>query len=280
MIRLWDIEDPRSPKLLGRLRGGHINIVTSVTFSPDGSLLASASNDLSIRLWDVKGRQQFGPLLVRDRRFKTGVAFSPDGKTLASCSVGGVIHLYDTDVQAWPKRARGIANRNFSWEEWEEYFPDKAYRRTFPDLPAPPLSDAAIRVKLMELKGIQLSDAKRRSAYEQIVRLALATDDASVNNSACWQGSLDGVARIVLPAGKRAVRLAPENPSYRDTRGLALALTGDFRGAIDDFQFYVEAFKKDERRKDSVRQRQEWITVLREGRSPFDEKTLKALSAR
>ena len=28
-----------------------------------------------------------------------------------------------------------IANRNFTWKEWRQYFPDEAYRPTFPDLP-------------------------------------------------------------------------------------------------------------------------------------------------
>ena len=31
-----------------------------------------------------------------------------------------------------------IANRNFTRDEWRQYFPEEPYRATFPDLPVPP----------------------------------------------------------------------------------------------------------------------------------------------
>jgi hypothetical protein len=229
---------------------------------------------MTIRLWNVKERQQLGPFINRGGQVKTSVAFSHDGKTLASCSEGGIIHLLDTNVQECPKRARSIANRNFGWEEWKEFFKGEEYRKTFPELPADPLF---VREKLNELKGTRLSGPELRSAYEEIVRLALVTDDANVNNNACWRGSCAGFAGIVLPAGERAVTLAPGNALYRDTRGLARALTGDRNGAIEDFRFYVKAFKRDPGRMKSVKQREEWIAALEAGQNPFDETTLAAI---
>jgi WD40 repeat protein len=59
-----------------------------VVFSPDGKTLASASEDETVRLWDVKRSQRLGEPLCSysERDDMLNVAFSPDGKTLASAS--------------------------------------------------------------------------------------------------------------------------------------------------------------------------------------------------
>jgi len=56
-----------------------------VAFSPDGSLLASASTDMTVRLWDPKTRQLL-QILQRHSHPVHAVAFSPDGSLLASAS--------------------------------------------------------------------------------------------------------------------------------------------------------------------------------------------------
>jgi hypothetical protein len=280
-IGLWDVENPQSPKLIGQLRG-HLQGVTSVTFSPDGNLLASAGPDLTIRMWDLQERQQLGPYFIRDREAKTSVAFSPDGKRLAAGGRNGVIYLRDTDVEAWPARARAIAHRNMSWDEWQEFFKERRYHKTFPDLPLDPsVIEGALKGgwdKLREIRARKLSKPDLRSAYEKIIGMTLLTENAGVNNEACWRGSIDGFADLVLPAGERAVELAPNDPRYRDTRGLARALTGDVAGALEDFRFYVDKAKpRDDRAKERLKRRRGWITELEAGRNPFDEATLARL---
>ena len=74
------------------------------------------------------------------------MAFSPDGKTVAAgyhdvSGDGGGVVLWDVDLESWQRRAGRIANRNFTREEWRDYFPDTPYRTTFPDLPVPPESE-------------------------------------------------------------------------------------------------------------------------------------------
>ena len=71
---------------------GGTNLVLSVAFSPDGSLLASGSSDGTVWLWRVSDGA-----LVRTLQHATAVrsiAFSPNGQLLASVASERVIYLW------------------------------------------------------------------------------------------------------------------------------------------------------------------------------------------
>jgi WD40 repeat protein len=82
-ILLWNVQNHQ---MIGEPLINHGDIVTSVSFSPDGKILASGSQDKTIILWDVGTQQPIGEPLTGHNGTVSSVAFSPDGQILASGS--------------------------------------------------------------------------------------------------------------------------------------------------------------------------------------------------
>ncbi len=75
-----------------RLR--HDGDVTSIEFSPDGQLLASASVDTTVKLWNAETGEDL-LVLAGYSGSVNGISFSPDGRSLASCSEDGAVRLWE-----------------------------------------------------------------------------------------------------------------------------------------------------------------------------------------
>ena len=90
--KIWSKGD-WSRRPIATLRG-HSGPVNSLAFSPDGSRLASGSDDNLVRLWNTTLGRPIADLEGHSNRVWS-VAFSPDGLQLASGSYDRTVRLWD-----------------------------------------------------------------------------------------------------------------------------------------------------------------------------------------
>ena len=105
LLRFTD--DPLHP---ARTLKGHDSYVSALAFAPTGNLLASASFDHTVHLWNVTTGESMAVLQGHDSSVLS-LAFFTDGTHVASGAGGGVVILWDVEsrsraatLQAYPPR--------------------------------------------------------------------------------------------------------------------------------------------------------------------------------
>ncbi len=88
---------------------GHTGAVYTVAWSPDGNLIASGSQDQTVRVWNAHSHETLLTLHGHNAAV-WGVAFSPDSSLLASASQDGTVRLWDTQT--------GEEQQQFSTRAW------------------------------------------------------------------------------------------------------------------------------------------------------------------
>lgn len=107
-MKLRAEETPHGLKLRHTLKE-HTNTITRIAWSPDGLLLATASKDNTVRIWDAKAGKQL-QLLSKHTSSIISVSWSPDGRRLAS---GGA----DNQYIIWDVGNGGVDNLHVKNEE-------------------------------------------------------------------------------------------------------------------------------------------------------------------
>lgn len=111
--------------------------------------------------------------------------------------------------------------------------------------------------------------------YQQARELNPGLEKASAGdlNTICWYGSLQGYATQAIAACEMAVKREPNHGGVRDSRGVARVLTGNYAGAIADFEAFIQWTDNEVEKT----QRQAWVDALRQGKNPLTEQVVKQL---
>jgi WD40 repeat protein len=309
-VSLWDAVSGQEIRTMT----GHNGWILGLAYNQDGTQIASASTDKTVRIWDVKTGEQLHNF-ARHPSELTGVAFSPDGKHLASVSADGMARIYEMDAEDLLTLGLTRVNNSLSEEDCDKYLNQKPCppmivavdkivkgkslakegdldgalkslqeaRRLDSNLPSG-LEKEFKRLSAPHLLFEGNNLAKEDKLSEAIadfqaarIRDPLLEIRADYWNTLCWWSSLAGKAAEVMEICDKAVDLSHGYGMYRDTRGVARALAGDAKGAIDDFEAYLKQSYENPQIEQLKFKRRQWVEVLRKGDNPITPAEIKEL---
>jgi len=131
-IKLITVDNPSAPRTLA----GHVSIIEEIVFNHTGNFMATASNDKTVRLWNMdKLREQ--PIVLDDHAdwVRTAVFTADDEQLLAGINSNAekakeTIHAWPTKMTTMSGLLCGYVKRNLSDDEWAIYVDEGLKKET------------------------------------------------------------------------------------------------------------------------------------------------------
>ncbi|HXH39301.1 MAG TPA: CHAT domain-containing protein [Thermoanaerobaculia bacterium] len=263
----------QKPQRLWHLQNGQATLIMEAqnqscsAFSPDNKWMAS-SGETSTRLWNLRETPSFVELEGGGRPH-----FSRDSRRLAVVDDGLVrIHLVrQEDLRII---ARSVIGRNMTWDEWRTEIGERAYEKTFPDLPV----DATVIEATLDAarRAVETRDREAgRTAYRQAVQWAIDSKHPTLAIEIARRGIKDGFWREVCPGVDYAVTVN-DAVEFLDMRAICRLFGGDAEGAKADLERVLQRVQQ---RSDFVelhRRSAMWLEELRRGNVISGDALVKA----
>ncbi|WP_145279392.1 serine/threonine-protein kinase [Tautonia plasticadhaerens] len=257
-IVVWDTRTGKVDLTLPGHTGGSYPLGTqSVTFSPDGSRIASGGWDNTVKIWDARTGGLLDTLRGHYAQV-TAVAFSPAGARLASASGEQAVKIWDVQTGQEALTLRGYSSFVYTLafspdgtrlaagcgdgtlRTWDArpWTPEAAIEREavglLDSLFARPLCKADVISYLQDTPTIR--PRARDLALSLVDRYHEETDPESYHR-ASWalvrQPYLNAFQyRFALLQAEHAYRLAEDQASYRTTLGAARCRAGLYQEAV------------------------------------------------
>ncbi|MBD2776080.1 CHAT domain-containing protein [Iningainema tapete] len=250
--------DPQTLEQLQQCQNQSNLIAAAQTLVAQGEELAS-NGDFEGAVAKFKKAQEWNPELELNPEAKAAIAFTFQGKELArQGDIEGAVAKFKKAQQLAPNLDLAL---------------DAQALDNNPEAVANHLAAKALVTEGVFL-AVQGNVKKAIATYAEAQKLDPKLEiSADSWNSLCWHGSRHGDAANVMFACEKAVAKAPTDGNNRDSRGFARALTGDTKGAIEDFQAFIESTGDAQQKS----QRQGWVNALRAGKNPFTPEEMKKL---
>lgn len=116
-VILWDTQ---TRKPIGDPLQGHVNAVTTVSFSPDSQVLATGSADATVRVWDADTGAFLWNVMYGHEGRIWGLVYSPDGRHIASASSDGTVRIWNP-LGSQPLLGHTAAVRDLSYSPDGEF---------------------------------------------------------------------------------------------------------------------------------------------------------------
>jgi WD40 repeat protein len=113
----------------------HSDIVVAVAFSHNGKFVVSGSYDGTARIWDIATGSEIARISQPNRL--SFVDFSSNDKWIVIESIDNTTRVWLWQIEDAITSACERLPRNLTLEEWKQYFGDKPYKATCPNLPTP-----------------------------------------------------------------------------------------------------------------------------------------------